>query len=61
MTSQINYASLAGAYRGTMRSLIYDLTLSKIIDDDKYDELRNFLTEKIEYIESTYGGEIDPQ
>lgn len=61
MTSQINYASLAGAYRGTMHGLIYDLVLSKIVDYDKYDELRNFLTEKIERIESTYGGKIDPQ
>lgn len=61
MTSQINYASLAGAYKGTMHGLIYDLMLSKIVDYDKYDELRNFLTEKIEYVESTYGGKIDPQ
>lgn len=54
MNTQINYASLAGAYKGTMHGLIYDLPLSKIVDVDKYDELRAFITKKIEHIESTY-------
>jgi len=55
MNTEINYASLAGAYKGTMHGLIYALVQTNIVHPNKYDELRAFITKEIERIESTYG------
>lgn len=55
MNTQINYATLAGAYKGTMHGLIYALLQNNIVDGDKYDELRAFIAKEIERIDSIYG------
>ena len=55
MNTEINYATLAGAYKGMTQGLIYALVQTNIVDINKYDELKAFITKEIERIESTYG------
>lgn len=55
MNTEINYATLAGAYKGTMHGLIYALVQTNIVDIDKYDELKAFIAKEIERIDHTYG------
>lgn len=55
MNTQMNYASLAGAYKGAMQGLVYALVQTNIVDTNKYDELKAFIAKEIERIDSTYG------
>ncbi len=52
--NEVNYAALAGAYKGTMESLIYWLAAANIVDANKFDELKAYIRKEVDYIESTY-------
>ncbi len=49
----INYAGLAGSYKGMIRGLAYTLTSKEFVDYNKYEDLRNFLDHEIERIEKS--------
>jgi len=52
--NEINYAQLAGAYKGCLETLAYNLAMAKILDMSKLDELTSYILKEIERIETTY-------